>query len=230
MLPILHVVKFFGTVFSIAMCLAGLSTISKIKTNGRTPPFSIAPFLSTLGNGYLWAVYGILKEDLFPTALTNGVNSLLAVYYCQQFYIYTSTSSKNLVRRQLFWVIVCMLGCSSYAMLGMSGFIDRAAVADGLGFVATIVCVVMFASPLSTLRTVLATKSSESMNLPMVTAGSLCAGSWLAYGLLVQDSWIMIPNVLGFSLSLIQLGLILLYRGGGTSMGKIGRNNGILPE
>ena len=62
------------------------------------------------------------------------------------------------------------------------------AAAPTIGIVGAFVCIVMLASPLATVRDVLATKSTASMPFAMTVAGFLNACSWAAYGLVVVSA------------------------------------------
>ena len=83
---------------------------------------------------------------------------------------------------------------------------------DLLGTIGVCVCVGLFASPLSTIRTVCAERSTASLPLG-ITASIWCnCVSWTAYGYYVaDDSLIVIPNVLGVMLASMQLLLFGLF-------------------
>lgn len=82
-----------------------------------------------------------------------------------------------------------------------------------------VLCVAMFGSPLASLKTVLLTKSAESIPLPFTLASVLNCLLWSVVGVLdMKDANIYIPNLLGLSFGFIQVGLKLMY-GGGSSKG-----------
>ncbi|CAI5488801.1 unnamed protein product, partial [Closterium sp. Naga37s-1] len=79
---------------------------------------------------------------------------------------------------------------------------SRTAVAGNL---ATLFTVIMFGAPLSSLSVVLRTRSVEYMPLPLSLMSFVCSTSWMAYGIYVQDTYVIVPNSLGSILGIIQL-------------------------
>ena len=94
----------------------------------------------------------------------------------------------------------------------MSPLVDPAAI---IGNVAVIMCVLMFGSPLSALKTVLETKSAKSIPLPFTIATIVNCFLWSVMGLLdVHDFNVYFPNLLGLVCGLAQLALKLIYQDG----------------
>lgn len=61
-----------------------------------------------------------------------------------------------------------------------------------LGYVAVTVTVIMFGSPLSTVREVIRTQSSETISVPLVVSTILVSGMWSYYGHLIQDPFVKV--------------------------------------
>jgi uncharacterized protein with PQ loop repeat len=71
----------------------------------------------------------------------------------------------------------------------------------------------LFASPLSTLKTVIETKSAASIPLPFTIASLLACFFWSVTGFLeLHDLNVILPNFTGFLFGLAQLGLKLRFR------------------
>ena len=85
---------------------------------------------------------------------------------------------------------------------------------DALGLLGVGACVVMFASPLSTLATVWRTRSTASLVPAVTVASAACSVLWALYGLLEGDAYVYGPNVAGVFCSAAQ-GLLFLLFGGG---------------
>jgi hypothetical protein len=62
--------------------------------------------------------------------------------------------------------------------------------------------------------TVVRTKSVEFMPLSLSVGTLLCAASWSVYAIYVGDATILVPNILGVLLAIVQLGLYATYCGG----------------
>jgi len=84
-----------------------------------------------------------------------------------------------------------------------------------VGTSAVAICLAMFASPLAALQTVIKNKSAESIPLPLSIATTINCFLWTVVGVLdLKDMNITIPNSLGLMFGLIQLALIIIFRGG----------------
>jgi len=89
---------------------------------------------------------------------------------------------------------------------------SRETAAEVIGKVAMVVCVSLFASPLTVIRVVLETKSSKSIPLPFTVAMTINCFLWTVFGLWqAHDANIYIPNGLGLVFSLTQVGLKLYF-------------------
>lgn len=80
-----------------------------------------------------------------------------------------------------------------------------------LGVAASVVAVLMFASPLATLQTVLATRSSESLPAPMVLIGVSCTLLWTMLGIRLWNMFMLVPNGIALVLGIAQVALLVIY-------------------
>ena len=86
--------------------------------------------------------------------------------------------------------------------------IGAAARSYWLGIYASAICVVLFASPLSTIASVLKTGNSESILAPLTLAQIANTLMWTVYGVFAaKDVFVWGPNGAGLGLGLIQLAL-----------------------
>lgn len=80
-----------------------------------------------------------------------------------------------------------------------------------LGLYSTALCVVMFASPLSTAHEVVTTGNAASIYAPLTFAQCTNCFMWTVYGFAIGDVWVYGPNLTGFILGLMQLVLKMLF-------------------
>jgi solute carrier family 50 protein (sugar transporter) len=87
--------------------------------------------------------------------------------------------------------------------------------ANILGNMAVLFCIAMFGSPLSSLKTVIKTKSATSIPLPFTIATCLNCVFWSVVGIFqMKDVKVIIPNVLGLSFGVAQVALKLIFGDG----------------
>jgi len=84
------------------------------------------------------------------------------------------------------------------------------------GLYGSLLCVLLFASPLSTVRLVVRTRNAASIYAPLTIAQCVNCATWTFYGLAVGDQWVWGPNATGLSLGLLQVLLKVVYSSAGS--------------
>jgi len=198
------VVQILATVSTIFLFLVPYKSIRIIELNksiGETP---WQPLAAQLLNCSLWLLYGILRNDL----LIMGVNAtgLASVLYFLSIYCKYTTFTPFITKVAI--AVLVLLGLALTASLTLPSLI----VIRYLGLIASAFSVLMFGSPLVKVFTVIKTGNTALMPAYLSTTGAVCSGSWAFYGYLINDAYVWFPNAIGFTLSLIQL-LVLMYFG-----------------
>jgi len=80
-----------------------------------------------------------------------------------------------------------------------------------VGVAVNINLIFFYAAPLSTIVTVVKTKSSDSIHIWTMIMNTVNAFFWCVYSLAIQDYYILLPNSLGFMFGLLQMGLYRCY-------------------
>lgn len=80
-----------------------------------------------------------------------------------------------------------------------------------VGVAVNINLIFFYAAPLSTIVTVVKTKSSDSIHIWTMIMNTVNAFFWCVYSLAIQDYYILLPNSLGFMFGLVQMGLYRCY-------------------
>lgn len=207
--------------FFMGMQISSLSTgmtISKNKNVGSLSPF---PFFSMFVNGFTWTVYGTMKADI--TIFLPNFTSVIVGFFCA--YIFHKHSGQHgslptigvtsvvTVPKWMYTVSAAII--IIIAVLGYSGE------AYTIGLIGDVMAVCLMGSPLATLQTVIATKSTEALPFyfSLMTFGN--ALSWSLFGIIIaKDPLVYVPNLLGFVLTVIQLSLFCCYGFGDRSAQK----------
>ena len=71
--------------------------------------------------------------------------------------------------------------------------------------------VVFYGAPLSTIWTVLTTRSSSSIHIRTMLTNTFNGIFWSAYGIAISDLFIAVPNSLGAALGVVQILLCVLF-------------------
>jgi len=96
--------------------------------------------------------------------------------------------------------------------IAAAAMLPAATAATALGLAGCTSAVLLMASPLAVIRTIIKEKNTSAMPFATSFATLLNASSWSAYGLLVaQDYMIFAPNVLGLGAATVQMGLFMKY-------------------
>jgi len=154
---------------------------------------------------------GMLKKDKKIWA-PNFFGFLCGLNYFYQFQKHCSKSASNLPGTLSQHFNYSALLVTLTALIAVTLGTELAA--NLIGRFAVLVCIILFISPLSSLKSVIATKSAKSIPLPFTLTCGLNCFLWSVYGLDLGDFNLYFPNLLGIISSLAQLVLILVYGNG----------------
>ncbi|GAA0162760.1 hypothetical protein LIER_18784 [Lithospermum erythrorhizon] len=209
---ILHLLfGIFGNATGLFLFLAPMVTFKRILLSRSTEQFSGIPYVMTLLNCLLSAWYGLpfISPHNIPVSIINGTGAVLEFIYVLVFLIFAPRKEKA----KIFGLLVLVL-----ALFAAVVFISLFALHDNkrkifCGLAAMIFSIIMYASPLSIMRTVIRTKSVEYMPFFLSLFVFLCGTSWFIYGLLEMDPFLYVNNGFGCGLGALQLILYAIYRG-----------------
>jgi solute carrier family 50 (sugar transporter) len=192
-------VSYLGSILSILLFLSPLKLFYKL--NYEINPF---PFYIIVLSSSLWFSYGYFL-NIFAVMISNMTGIIFGTLYV--YLSYQKSTNKNTIIRDftitlVFFVVVIFL---------MTTLFSEKDLIDNLGLLCCIFNVIAFASPLVNLKTVLLEKNSESLPGPLIVMSFLCSIVWYYFGVLVEDSFIKIPNLIGIFLSTIQLFLKIYF-------------------
>ncbi|ETO67683.1 hypothetical protein F441_15246 [Phytophthora nicotianae CJ01A1] len=210
---VLDVVTALGQVMLNLSLGPDMYTIHRRKNIGEMPAL---PQVSMLVNCHLWMCYGILRDSIFPVAVSQGFGQLAAVVFNLVYFHWSPQQARKDTLKLYVAGIVLHCIVTLYFVLSLAGVTDQSNYDSSivLGYFGVFINVCMFASPFATLKHVVQTKSAVSIpiNLSlMIFASSVL---WVATGLLDSDYFITGLNLAGVVLGAIQMVLYYIYRPG----------------
>ncbi|WMV20968.1 hypothetical protein MTR67_014353, partial [Solanum verrucosum] len=196
-------------IVSFMVYLAPVPTFYKIYKKKSTEGFQSVPYVVGLFSAMLWIYYAFLKPDTTLLITINSVGCFIQTFYICFFLFYATKKAKMDTMKLLLSMNVVGLGL---IILLTQFFAKGSSRAQIVGWICLIFSFCVFVAPLGVLRQVIRTKSVEYMPFQLSFFLTLSAVMWFFYGLLRKDYNIAIPNVLGFSLGVIQMTLYLIYK------------------
>ncbi|KAK9075090.1 hypothetical protein SSX86_003409 [Deinandra increscens subsp. villosa] len=202
-----------GNASGLFLFLAPTITFQRIINNGSTEQFSGVPYVMTLLNCLLSGWYGLsfVSENNTLVMVINGVGAVIEAVYVVVFVMYATKEAKTKVVGLVCFAVAAFSTVALVSVFSLSGDTRR----SFCGFTASVFSVIMYASPLSIMRTVIRTKSVEFMPFFLSLFVFLCGASWFIFGLLGNDPFLYVCNGFGTLLGAIQLIVYAIYKGTG---------------
>lgn len=104
------------------------------------------------------------------------------------------------------WCVISFLSC-----IYSKAFLNIAFIYFRPGYICCTITVLFFAAPCCMLMDVFRKKSTDMLPLPLILMSFIGSVQWFAFGLIANDLFLQIPNLLGALLSGIQLVLFCVY-------------------
>lgn len=198
-----------GNIISVLVYLAPVATFYRVYRKKSTEGFHSLPYLVALFSSMLWLYYALLKSDAMLLITINSFGCVIEMIYITMFIFYATTHAGKLT--------IKLFALMNIGMFSLIFIVTQFAVrhpyrVEALGWICVAISVSVFAAPLSIVAQVIRTRSVEFMPFTLSFFLTLSAIMWFAYGLLLKDICIAVPNVLGFVLGLLQMFLYALYR------------------
>eukprot|EP01108_Squamamoeba_japonica_P008353 TRINITY_DN740_c0_g1_i2.p1 TRINITY_DN740_c0_g1~~TRINITY_DN740_c0_g1_i2.p1 ORF type:complete len:213 (-),score=32.48 TRINITY_DN740_c0_g1_i2:434-1072(-) len=162
------------------------------------------PYLSLLLNCAVWSLYGWLSAQ--RTIVAVNAFGLVTASICISVYLRNSAPLARARYEQ--HTMAALLGVLLLFGLGVW---DHVMAVQVVGLVASMLSIAVFASPLAQLAHVVRTRDTSSLSFVLALASAAASASWTAFGYLVQDSHVLLPNALGLALSIAQLSLFVFF-------------------
>lgn len=196
-----HLVGLAAQLLTYVSFLSGAKVCHLIHTRKSCNKLSAAPFLAGLCCTALWLRYGFVADE-WEIITVNVVGLTCQIIYLSFFLVY-SKQRLRLMKQLLILVIFLAL-----VLWAIERSVDKLFLAGSLASMSSLVAC---ASPLATIQDVLKTKCVASLPFPIIASSCVVSLSWLTFGLLKGDDFIVFSNVVALAISGAQLALFLIY-------------------
>ncbi|KAG7379786.1 hypothetical protein PHYPSEUDO_008128 [Phytophthora pseudosyringae] len=208
---VLWAIKVLAATTSLMMICSPSISIYQIHKKKDVGVASIIPLVSLLANGHMWMLYGYLVENWFPIFWIFVLGDVAALTFLVVYW--RCTTEHRYVGRVLAVVFSILTLVTLYAVVGGFGYTDqsRHRVGSTLGFICDVVAVCLYGAPMEKLFHVLKYRSAAFINVHMVVAGLSNNCTWITYGILTTNWFIISPNILFISLNSFTLVLYMVF-------------------
>ncbi|KAF3322835.1 bidirectional sugar transporter SWEET14-like protein [Carex littledalei] len=156
----------------------------------------------------LWLYYAILTRDVLLLTI-NGTACVFESLYLAIFIVYAPRDALVFALKLISMLNVVLYGCLvTFSLLFITG---RRRI-EVMGTICASLAVCVFVAPLSVIKQVIRTKSVEFMPFSLSFFLTLSAIAWFFYGLLQKDTFVAVPNVIGFLFGIAQMVLYFMYK------------------
>ncbi|XP_077243742.1 bidirectional sugar transporter SWEET14-like isoform X2 [Tasmannia lanceolata] len=176
-----------------------------------TEGFESIPYVVALFSAMLWMYYATQKNNENTLLIVNSVGCTIETAYIIIYMVYAPKRAKIFTLKMVLVMNVGVFGSVLLSTLFLTERPKRVAV---LGWVCAGFSISALASRLSIMRLVIRTRSVEFMPLSLPFFLTLSAATWIPYGFLVEDLFVVLPNVLGFIFGIAEMGLYIIYKDG----------------
>ncbi|XP_030957680.1 bidirectional sugar transporter SWEET16-like isoform X1 [Quercus lobata] len=204
------IIGIIGNITAILLYASPIKTFWWVVKKRSTESYNGIPYICTLLNTCLWTFYGLLKPGGLLLVTVNGVGTILQIIFVTLFLIFAPKDKKI----KTVYMVVVLNVAFPLLVIAITHLVIHGA-SKKLTFVGIIsagISIAMYAAPLSSMKTVIKTKSVEYMPFSLSFCVFLNACVWGIYSMLIKDIFVGVPNVLGFLLGSVQLILYSFYK------------------
>lgn len=196
-----------GIATSTLLYLSPLAAVRAAVRDGSVGDLNPVPLAIMAVSSLCWLVYGLSTRDPYVT-LSNVPGSVASLWYVAAVLPLLEGSALRTTQRLLVGLAAVAIHLWTYLSLSHK---PAEQVRAALGLFASALFILLSGSPLSTIKTVLATRNAGSILTPLTIAQVVNTSLWSVYGLAIRDKFVYGPNLTGFGFGLVQLVLKLAF-------------------
>ncbi|KAG0491889.1 hypothetical protein HPP92_005287 [Vanilla planifolia] len=175
-----------GNAITLCLFLSPVPTFVRIYKNKSVEQFSQIPYIATFLNCMLWVLYGLpfVKPNSLLVLTINSAGVAIELCYIVVFITY-SEGARRRMTVLLFLADVALVAIVAAVVLSLYHTHGKRTLV--IGIISVFFCIMMYASPLVAMRTVIKTKSIEFMPFYLSMVSFFNGVCWTIYALLQFD-------------------------------------------
>jgi solute carrier family 50 (sugar transporter) len=199
-----------GVILSNALYFSSVPAVYNAYQTSHLAPLNVLPLAIMVLSCIGWMSYALAVPNIY-IMLSNLPGTVVAVGYVMvTLPLIPNHDRSSRVQVQMTLVVGSALLLCLWSALVFGGA-THSQTTFILGAYGSFICVIMFASPLSTMGEVIRTGNAASIYAPLTATQVSNCLMWTCYGLAIGDVWVYGPNGTGLALGLVQLALKLSY-------------------
>ncbi|KAG2433185.1 hypothetical protein HYH02_012727 [Chlamydomonas schloesseri] len=200
------VVPAFGNLLATLMLISPLPAVLRLRATGRLGDINPLPYPLTIYNASGWLAYGYATSNpyLFPS---NYIGFIAGVFFTVTAHSAAPRGAQDRV------AAIFMVGAFHFIGMGIIAlfWLSNEAADKMWGINATVILMVYYVIPLSTMFEVIKKKNAISIYIPLAIGATANGCLWTAYGFALKDFNIWFCNAFGAVIGVIQLVLRGVY-------------------
>eukprot|EP00842_Homolaphlyctis_polyrhiza_P004802 jgi/Hompol1/5322/HPOL_004332-RA len=195
-----------ASLLTVCMFLTNLHPLRQFAAAGSVGNASVVPLVATLLNCAFWLRYGLSLHQPAIVAV-NAVGCAVAAF---SIYVYCKFSEdRDSAERTVLMALASIFLVYLYAAASQTS-----ESVEHIGLLSTLFSIIMFGSPLLSVAKVIQAKSAYGLiSLSMASISLVVCLLWVLFGVQIKNSFVILPNVIGAALCLIQIIVFARYGG-----------------
>ncbi|KAG6592668.1 MtN3-like protein [Phytophthora cinnamomi] len=207
----LDALRVISTVTAVLVAISPAPDFWRIYKTRSTGPSSILPVIMIFCNCYSWCFYAYVSDNILPLFVNCVFGMLTSIVFGGIYYRWSD--DRVHVHKLCAVAFVAMALYTIYYILGTSGVTNQTddAVEKTLGVFSDIVSLVLYASPLETMKKVIQTK--DATTLPIIISVIFLTNTtvWTVFAIADDDMFVTVPNAIGMLVCIAQVVLYMMF-------------------
>ncbi|EGZ23424.1 hypothetical protein PHYSODRAFT_310760 [Phytophthora sojae] len=195
----LDAIRVISTITAALVAISPAPDFWKIYKTRSTGPSSILPVIMIFCNCYVWVLYAYLVGNFLPLFANCVFGMLTSVVFGGIYYRWSD--DRVHIHKLCAVAFVAMALYTIYYVLGTSSVTNQsdASVEKTLGVISDVVSLVLYASPLETMKKVIQTKDATTLPIIISTIFLTNTVVWTVFAIVDDDMFVMAPNPIGMA-------------------------------